>query len=108
MDTFEDEVLQAFQEVATQGMPVSFRLTNERYSGVVQSTASMMVMREPGYEPVNEVIIYAPRLQFQNSPDHYLREIVQIDSGPQVGMYVCVAVNTDMGHFILTCKPSDT
>jgi hypothetical protein len=49
MDGFEKEVNEAFLEVSTTGMPIPFRLTNENYKGVVQSTTSMMHLREPGY-----------------------------------------------------------
>ena len=107
MDSFESEVSEAFLEVATQGMPVQFRLTNETYHGVVQSTASMMHMRESGYEAENEIVVYAPRIQFANAPDEYLRETLQIDTGPQQGKWVTVSINTDLAHFIFTCKPSD-
>jgi len=107
MDDFEKEVGEAFLEVSTRGMPVQFRLTNEQYSGVIQSTASLMNLTEPGYEAQNEIIVYSPRVLFANPPDHFVREILQVDTGPQEGLYVVQSVNTDLAHFIFTCKPSE-
>lgn len=107
MDGFEKEVSEAFLEVSTTGMPIPFRLTNENYTGVVQSTASMMHLREPGYESEKEIVVYAPRIQFSNDPTKYIREILQVDGGPQQGLWVVQSVNTDLAHYIFTCRPSD-
>ena len=46
MDDFEREVSEAFQEVSSEGMPIAFTLSNEAHTGVVMSTASLMVLRE--------------------------------------------------------------
>jgi hypothetical protein len=107
MDGFEKEVSEAFLEVSTTGMPIPFRLTNENYKGVVQSTTSMMHLREPGYESENEIIVYAPGIQFANDPSEYVREILQVDAGPQQGQWVVQSVNTDLAHYIFSCRPSD-
>jgi hypothetical protein len=107
MDGFEKEVSEAFLEVSTTGMPIPFRLTNENYMGVVQSTASFMHLREPGYEGENEILVYSPRIQFSNDPSDYVREILQVDAGPQQGQWVVQSVNTDLAHYIFTCRPSD-
>lgn len=107
MDGFEKEVSEAFLEVSTTGMPIPFRLTNENYKGVVQSTTSIMHLREPGYEGENEIVVYAPRIQFANDPSDYIREILQVDGGPQQGQWVVQSVNTDLAHYIFSCRPSD-
>jgi len=107
MDDFEKEVGEAFQEVASTGMPISFRLTNEQHTGVILSSASLMALREPGYEPQNEIIIYCPRVQFSVDPSDNVRETLQVDSGPQKGKWTVSAVNADLAHFIFTCKPID-
>ena len=107
MDDFEREVGEAFNEVATEGMPISFRLTNEQHSGTIMSSASLMALREPGYEGQNEIIIYCPRVQFSRDPSDSVRETVQVDGGPQKGKWTVSAVNADLAHYIFTCKPSD-
>jgi len=107
MDDFEKEVGEAFLEVSTRGMPVQFRVTNESYTGVIQSTASLMNLTEPGYEKQDEIIVYSPRVLFANPPEDYIREIFQVDPGPQQGQWVVQSVNTDLAHFIFTCKPSE-
>ncbi len=107
MDDFEREVGEAFNEVATEGMPISFRLTNEQHTGTIMSSASLMALREPGYEGINEIIIYCPRVQFSVDPSNSVREIIQVDGGPQIGKWTVKGVNSDLAHFIFTCKPLD-
>ena len=107
MDDFEKEVGEAFQEVAAEGMPISFRLSNEQHTGIVQSTASLMTLREPGYEAQDEIIVYSPRVQFSVNPEECEREKLEVMTGPQVGMWVVTAVNSDLAHYIFTCKAID-
>jgi len=107
MDDFEKEVGEAFEEVVSEGMPINFRLSGEQHTGIIMSTASLMVLREPGYEGQNEIIVYCPRIQFSTDPSLLVRENLEVATGPQVGMWTVTAVNADLAHFIFTCKPID-
>ena len=107
MDDFEKEAGEAFLEVSTRGMPVQFRLTNEQFSGVIQSTAVAVNLTEPGYDRMDEIVVYSPRVLFSVSPEQYAREILQVDSGPQQGQWVVQSADSDLAHYIFICKPSE-
>ncbi len=107
MNDFEREVLESFGEVAKEGMPILCKLNDDQFSGIVQSTASLVHLREPGYESEDTVMVTAPRGLFARNPEEYVRQILEVLEGPQAGVYVVQGVNPDLANFVFTCKPSE-
>lgn len=107
MNDYEREVLAAAEEIAGQGMPIRCKLNNDEFSAVVQSTASEVHLREPGYESEDTVMVVAARSFFARNPEEYVRQILEVLEGPQQGTYVVQAVNPDLANFTFTCKPTE-
>lgn len=108
VDDFTREVGEAFDEVASKGMPVRFLLSSDRHKGVVLSTASFAHLREPGYEGEDQIIVYCPRSQFARPPaDENARETINVLEGANSGEWTVIAVNSDVAHHIFTCVPKD-
>lgn len=107
MDDFEREVGEAFSEVAEEGMPVAFTLNNDPHSGVVSSPVQDTHLREPGFEDVGQIVVMCPVVQFARPADEYIRQILQIETGPYSGKYVVQGANNDLAHYSLTCVPAD-
>lgn len=105
--TFEEELGEAFDEVASVAMPVQVRISGETYSGVVQAPPSDTPLREPGYEGQDQVVVMIPLVQFSQAPDDTKREVVEILSGPRIGKWILTSVNTDAAFYSLTCRPAD-
>ena len=107
MNDFEREVGEAFGEVCEKGMPILCKITNDEFNAVVQSTGSLVHLREPGYESEDTIIVTAPRSKFARSPEEYVRQILEVLEGPQAGVWVIQAVNPDVANYVFTCKPSE-
>ena len=106
--SFEDEIAEAFQEVAAEGMPRPFRISGEDHvAASIKEGDSETALTEPGYETFDGITIVVPRVQFSKPPDDSAREIVEIDQEPHKGKWVLVAQQADLAHYILTCKPSE-
>lgn len=107
MNDFEREVGEAFAEVANKGMPILCRITNDEFYAVVQSTTSIMHLREPGYESENTIIAVVPRMSLARSPEEYVRQILEVLEGPQQGTWVVQSINVDLANYVITCKPTE-
>lgn len=106
VNDFERELGEAFSEVSDEGMPISFTLGNDEHTGVISSPTSDVHLREPGYEGVDQIVVMVPRVKLSRNPEEYVRQILQVTSGPQIGKWVVQAVNPDLAHYAITCVPS--
>ena len=106
--SFDEEIGDAFAEIAEKGMPVHFRLNNVPLRGVVRSIGSEEFLRESGYEPKGGIVVVIPIKRLDLSPDETSRERLVIADGPFGGAYVVVKVNADMGTYTLTALPTES
>lgn len=102
---FQDELAAAFGEISAAGMPVAYKLSGEPHSGVVRSLPSEYLLQEPGLELIGGIVIASPLAQFPKRPQDGQREVVEVLEGPQCGSFELVGVQSDAGHYYLTCKP---
>ena len=107
MDDLNKEIAETFGDVAAEGTPVRFRLTNQLFKGNAQSLDASEALREPGYEPQGGVLIAAPRAQFKRRPDEYPRERLEVLDAPFAGVYVVTNVTPDAAHFTIRAMPSE-
>lgn len=102
---FEDEIGAAFAEVSDRGMPVHFKLTNAKHTGVAQTLGSAEHLREAGYETEGAIVIASPISQYSRPPDEQTRERLEVLIGSLRGIYSVVKVNADAAHYSLTAIP---
>jgi hypothetical protein len=107
MSTFAEEANQAFGEVESEGMPVDYLLSNDLHTGIVRQIVGQANLTEPGFEPVNHILIVTTVAQFDRAPDDGAREVVQIMSGPYTGNWVLIGVTPSVAHYELTCAEAE-
>ena len=107
MNTFNEELAAAFGEVECQGMPVDYTLSNDPHTGVIRQSLGSAELTEPGFKPINQIVIVSTVAQFANEPDDSAREVVQIASGPFAGKWALIGVTPSASHYELTCAEAE-
>lgn len=107
MSAFDEETAAAFGEVETEGMPLDYTLSNDPHTGIVRQSLGNAELTEPGFKPVNQIVIVSTLAQFSRPPDDGAREIVQIEIGPYAGKWTLIGVTATAAHYELTCAEAE-
>jgi hypothetical protein len=107
MSTFAEEANEAFGEVESKGMPVEYTLSNDPHTGIVRQSVGSAQLTEPGFQPINQIVIVSTVAQFDAAPDDGSREIVQIASGPFAGKWTVIGVTPSVAHYEILCAEAE-
>lgn len=103
MSEFANEAQAAFREIENEGMPVHYTLTNDAHTGIIRQSVGEAHLTEPGFQPMDQIVIVTTIGQFTQPPDDSAREIVEIVDGPFSGKYTLIGVSPTVTHYELTC-----
>lgn len=107
MSRFANEANAAFGEAESEGMPLRYTLSNDPHTGIVRQTMGSAELTEPGFKPLNHIMIVSTVAQFDRPPDDGAREVVQIASGPFAGKWTLIGVTPSVAHYELTCAEAE-
>ncbi len=107
MSDFDTEAAAAFGEVETEGMPLAYTLSNDNHSGIVRQSLGNAELTEPGFKPLNQIVIVSTIGQFSRPPLDGSREIVQIERGPYAGKWTLIGVTPTAAHYEMTCAEAE-
>lgn len=107
MSGFDAEAEEAFGEVESEGMPLDYTLSNDPHTGIVRQNVGAAELTEPGFKPLNQIVIVSTVAQFSRAPDDSAREIVQIETGPFSGKWVLIGITPSVAHYELTCAEAE-